>query len=709
MSELAGALWPLRKASSALQTLARASGWSMPASPSPPPPPQGLSGLIDEGSPGSLGDYLDAVASSCGLESEASTLQVSSLGQQLRHVAPALLFVRVPREGLLVLLRCRGEHMQVLAPDGALVNIPLAQLADALSEPAFAPLFPDVEKLLAATGMTDPARRHHASRVILEKRLGNLSIHGLYLVRLGPGRPLPQQARELALPQLLSRYGVAHIVQYLLGLLLFYLVGQGALNGRIDRGWLWAALLILACTPPFMLMESWLLGRIAIAVGILLRRRLLWGAVKLPIDAARQNGYGDFVCQIIESETVEIGLRAGGVAAGSALIDLVGTFPILAISSPGGAMALSFWVALTFAVTYGYYRTRRTWTESRFRLVGDLLEKMLGHRTRLVQEPKALRHRGEDDALVDYHAQGYALDGWAAVLFGVIPFGWLVAGLIALIPLWLEGGDNAAQLGLGLGGVMLGFRALSKLASGLAQLGGVAIALRRCQHLLDSAAAPEVQPLTAMLPTFAPNAVVLETKRLTVRYERGGGSPALRDVTLRIRAGQRILLQGPSGSGKSTLASCLTGLLPIESGQILLGGLDMSAHGERKWRKLVATAPQFHENHLYSQPLAFNLLLGRAWPPSPADLAEARKVCEELGLGPLLERMPGGLFTHVGETGWQLSHGERSRVYIARTLLQRAQVILLDESFAALDPQTLSHTLRCVFQRAPTLFVIAHP
>ena len=47
---------------------------------------------------------------------------------------------------------------------------------------------------------------------------------------------------------------------------------------------------------------------------------------------------------------------------------------------------------------------------------------MLGHRTRLVQEPKALRHRGEDDALVDYHAQGYALDGWAAVLFGVVLF-----------------------------------------------------------------------------------------------------------------------------------------------------------------------------------------------------------------------------------------------------------------------------------------------
>jgi ATP-binding cassette subfamily B protein len=193
-----------------------------------------------------------------------------------------------------------------------------------------------------------------------------------------------------------------------------------------------------------------------------------------------------------------------------------------------------------------------------------------------------------------------------------------------------------------------------------------------------------------------------------VRYDRAA-TPALRDLTLRLRAGQRVLLQGPSGSGKSTLASSLTGLLPIESGQILLGGLDMSALGGRKWRSLVATAPQFHENHLFSQPLAFNLLMGRAWPPSPEDLREAQQICEELGLGPLLLRMPSGLFTHVGETGWQLSHGERSRIFIARTLLQRAQVVLLDESFAALDPETLATTLRCVLRRVPTLFVIAHP
>jgi ATP-binding cassette subfamily B protein len=71
--------------------------------------------------------------------------------------------------------------------------------------------------------------------------------------------------------------------------------------------------------------------------------------------------------------------------------------------------------------------------------------------------------------------------------------------------------------------------------------------------------------------------------------------------------------------------------------------------------------------------------------------------------------MPAGMLQMVGETGWQLSHGERSRLYIARALLQGSDMIILDESFAALDPETLRRALSCVLRRAPALMVIAHP
>jgi ATP-binding cassette subfamily B protein len=120
-------------------------------------------------------------------------------------------------------------------------------------------------------------------------------------------------------------------------------------------------------------------------------------------------------------------------------------------------------------------------------------------------------------------------------------------------------------------------------------------------------------------------------------------------------------------------------------------------------------APQFHENHIILGTLAMNLLMGGRWPAGAGDVEEAEALCRELGLGPLLEKMPAGIHQVVGESGWRLSHGEQSRIFLARALLQKADVIVLDESFGALDPETLALCLRAVLDRAPTLLVIAHP
>ena len=99
----------------------------------------------------------------------------------------------------------------------------------------------------------------------------------------------------------------------------------------------------------------------------------------------------------------------------------------------------------------------------------------------------------------------------------------------------------------------------------------------------------------------------------------------------------------------------------------------------------------------------------RCWPPRQEDIELAQVLCEALGLSEVLARMPAGMLQTVGETGWQLSHGEKSRLYIARAILQGVDFLILDESFAALDPQSLQRAMVCVLERAPTLLVIAHP
>ena len=153
----------------------------------------------------------------------------------------------------------------------------------------------------------------------------------------------------------------------------------------------------------------------------------------------------------------------------------------------------------------------------------------------------------------------------------------------------------------------------------------------------------------------------------------------------------------------------LTGLRAPQSGLLLAYGLDQQTLGSEGWRKRVSAAPQFHENHVLTGTFSFNLLMDRCWPPRVKDLEEAETICRELGLDDLLKRMPAGLLQMVGETGWQLSHGERSRLYIARALLQGSDLVVLDESFASLDPENLRRSLSCVMERAQTLLVIAHP
>ena len=202
--------------------------------------------------------------------------------------------------------------------------------------------------------------------------------------------------------------------------------------------------------------------------------------------------------------------------------------------------------------------------------------------------------------------------------------------------------------------------------------------------------------------------LLLEARDLRLQLP-GRARPLLAAASLAIRPGERLLLEGPSGAGKSTLGALLAAQRLPDSGLLLLHGLDLPTLGAGEWRRRVVAVPQLHDNHLFADTLAWNLLLGRAWPPSVGDLADADAVCRELGLGPLLDRLPAGLEQRIGEAGWQLSDGEASRVCLARALLQDPDLLILDESLAALDPAARLAVLAAVERRARTLLLIAHP
>jgi len=289
-----------------------------------------------------------------------------------------------------------------------------------------------------------------------------------------------------------------------------------------------------------------------------------------------------------------------------------------------------------------------------------------------------------------------------------------VAGIVGLAPAFVSGGSSVALIAVGVGGVLLASQAFNTLSVSIFQLADAAVAWGKARPLFEAATRGKRGAATVF--EISPGGVkagsgtipeVIHAHDLVFRY-RSEGSPVLKGCSLRIQEGDRLLLEGPSGGGKSTFISLLTSLRLAESGLLLLRGLDHSTLGSQGWHRLVACAPQFHENYVFTGTLAFNLLMGRRWPPQGKDFLEAEAICRDLGLGDLLDRMPAGILQVVGETGWRLSHGERSRVYIGRALLQNADLVILDESFGALDPETLQQVMRCVVERSRTLMVIAH-
>jgi ATP-binding cassette subfamily B protein len=363
-------------------------------------------------------------------------------------------------------------------------------------------------------------------------------------------------------------------------------------------------------------------------------------------------------------------------------------------------------------------------------MTNDLVERLVGHRTRLAQEDREHWH-DEEDQLLDRHLKlSERVDYIGTQLGALVPRGWMVLGLAGLSYTFVVMQRSSAELLVSLGGILLALQALTSLVMGIKSIVAAMLAWNQVSPLFQAATrlrdaqtsalwegiprlrsgqAGQALLLSSELQdTFEDGQPVMTARELDFRY-RDQGHPVLRECSLQIRKGDRLLLEGPSGGGKSTLAALLAGLRIPKSGLLLLWGFDRQTMGSAEWRRRVVMAPQFHENHVFTETFAFNLLMGRHWPPLPEDLTEAEVVCRELGLGDLLDRMPAGLQQVIGESGWQLSHGERSRLYIARAILQQADLVILDESFGALDPENLYRAMRCVLDRASTLLVIAHP
>jgi ATP-binding cassette subfamily B protein len=334
-----------------------------------------------------------------------------------------------------------------------------------------------------------------------------------------------------------------------------------------------------------------------------------------------------------------------------------------------------------------------------------LVENMAAHRTRVSQQYSAHWHRADDATLTGYVPASRRLDRYNAFILSVLPRGYILVATFALLPSFIAGRTTLGQLATILGAVLFAAAAWQRLCGAFIR-GAAAWSSWRVVEPLFAAGVRE--PSAAHAKAVAGARRALDVRELSYQHPRMRDA-VLKGVTFSVAQGERILLEGASGSGKSTLAAILAGSKQATGGYVLAAGLDRQTVGEAQWTRHVALAPQYHENHIISGTLLFNVALARPLPHKMADIEEAAAVCAELGLSDLIARMPAGLNQIVGDTGWRLSQGERSRIFLARALLQRADVVVLDESLGALDPENLGQCLQCIMRRASALILIAHP
>ena len=207
----------------------------------------------------------------------------------------------------------------------------------------------------------------------------------------------------------------------------------------------------------------------------------------------------------------------------------------------------------------------------------------------------------------------------------------------------------------------------------------------------------------------APGAPALVVKRPSVVFDNVvfGYEPdrtILHGLNLEIPAGQQVAIVGPSGAGKSTIARLLFRFYDPQGGRILIDGQDIRGVTQASLRAVLGIVPQ--DSVLFNDTIGYNIAYGRGG-AGPDDVAAAARAA---ALMPLIERLPQGFETEVGERGLKLSGGEKQRVAIARTLVKNPPILLLDEATSALDTRTeqeILATLHAVAENRTTIS-IAH-
>jgi ATP-binding cassette subfamily B protein len=495
------------------------------------------------------------------------------------------------------------------------------------------------------------------------------------------------------------------------GVLIPFLVGQTVDEIRGSGADLWPLALAVVAAGVLRLVFSvarrLVAGQVSLGVEYDLRNRMYQHLHSLELSFFDSQQTGQLMSRAtVDLQAVRFFLGYGLIFILQAVLTIVIAATVMIVLDPWLAAISLAPMPFVIWVSFRYGRRNRPATQEVQQRIAELTaeaeENIGGVRVvkAFAQEERQLRRfERATQRVFDQSMVSTKLRAFYSPFIGFLPQLGLAALLFVggkqVIDGQLSEGDFVAFYGYVL--LLTGPMRMLGMALGMAQR---AVASgERVFQLLDREPRLTAPPGAPALPAGGGR---VELRGVTFAYE--GHEPVLRDVDLDVEPGRTVAIVGPTGSGKTTLVMLIPRLYDVDEGAVLVDGADVRSVDPASLRREVAVVSD--DAFLFSASLRDNIAYAR--PEASDDEVVAAAV--RAGLESLLDDLPDGLDTLVGERGLTLSGGQRQRVAIARALLAEPRILILDDATSSVDATTESQIKTALGEvmEGRTTFIIAH-